>query len=143
MRLTLRLTLAMALCQSFTGCGGSPEAVPLPAHNGTMISLPDKKGFFEIDTELDSNAGRGSRSKGGTKSILVHFYQPDGQSEMNPAATDVTVKVGSGSNRSVVTLSPKTSGGFASSPGSFPSGLRGQLNAKIGGEAVEAQFRIR
>jgi hypothetical protein len=143
MRFTLRLTLALILCHSIAGCGGSPEAVPVSVHNGTMIALADKKGFFEIDTESGGNADRGSRSKGGTKSIVVYFYQPDGTTEMNPAPTDVTVKVGTGSDSPVVTLSPRPSGGFASSPSAYPSGFRGQLNAKIGGDAVETPFMIR
>jgi hypothetical protein len=108
-----------------------------------MIALPDKKGFFDVDTEASGNVAKGSRTKGGANSIVVHFYQPDGTTEMNPAPTDVTLKVGTGSDSPVVTLSPRPSGGFASSPGAFPSGFRGQLNAKIGGEAVETPFMIR
>jgi hypothetical protein len=120
MRLPLRLTLAMVLCHSFTGCGGSQEPMPTPVHNGTMIALPDKKGFFEIDTEMGENVGKGSRTNGGMRSIIVHFYQPDGTTELNPAPTDVTLKVGTASNSPVVTLSPRPSGGIASSPGSYP-----------------------
>jgi hypothetical protein len=108
-----------------------------------MIALPDKKGYFEFTTEAGGNVAKGSRSKGGVKSIIVHFYAADGTTEMNPAPTDVTMNVGAGADSPMVTLSPQPSGGFASAPGQYPSGFRGRLKAKIGGEAVETPFMIR
>jgi hypothetical protein len=39
-------------------------------------------------------AGRGSRAKTPNSSIVVYLYQSDGITAMNPAPTDVTIKVG-------------------------------------------------
>jgi hypothetical protein len=74
---------------------------------------------------------------------VVHFYGPDGTTEMSPAPTDVTIRVGAGDSGLVVPLSPQAQGGFASAPGKFPTAFRGQLDAKIGGEPIEANFMIR
>jgi len=108
-----------------------------------MVALPDKLGFFEIRTEGSVSKAKGSRAKSVTNSLLVYFYQPDGKTEISPAPTDVMVKVGTGAASSAVALAPQARGGFASSPGHFPSGFRGQLNAKINGEAVETIFVVR
>jgi hypothetical protein len=137
------------LVGALAGCGGSPQALPPPSHDGAMFELPGGKGFFEIKTEEEATTSRGSKSKTGpTNTILVYFYQPDRTTEMSPAPTDVTVKVGFGPESPAVPLSPRAKGadspsGFASTPGPYPSGFRGQLSAKIGGEAVEAPFLFR
>lgn len=64
---------------------------------------------------------------------------------MNPALTEVTVKAGTGASSPDVPLArqEKPVGQFKSAPGSFPSRLRGQLNAKINGENVETTFVLR
>jgi hypothetical protein len=67
---------------------------------------------------------------------------------MSPAPTNVRVKLGVGADSPVVALEPQPKtgdggGGFASPPGYHPSGFRGQLNAAINGEVVEATFVVR
>jgi hypothetical protein len=108
-----------------------------------MFALPDQKGFFEIRTEGGVPKARGSRAQAASNSLVVYFYQPDGTTELRPAPTDVTVKVGTGSGSPVVLLTPQARTGFASPPGHFPSGFRGQLNARINGETVESTFVVR
>jgi len=108
-----------------------------------MFPLPGHRGFFEIVTKGGEPKGRGSQAKATTNSLGVYFYQPDGTTEMSPAPTDVTVKVGTGSDTPVVTLTPQANASFASAPGHFPHGFRGQLNAKINGEPVETTFVVR
>lgn len=139
----IALVFAIALACFCAGCGRTSQVVPASSHNGSMVALSQNKGYFEIGTEGGAKGTRGSRSKGVDNCIVVHFYQPDGTTEMNPPPTEVTVKVGRVSNSPVVTLEPQAKGGFASSPGRFPAGFRGVLTAKIDGAAVETSFLIR
>jgi hypothetical protein len=109
-----------------------------------MNELPGNRGYFEIRAKDESALGRGSRAKKAVENtIFVYFYGPDGTTEMNPAPTDVKVKVGAADSDIVVALSPQAQGGFASAPGPFRSAFRGTLNAMIGGEPIEATFMIR
>jgi len=141
----LALSFAIAVAFSFPGCGTTSAPVPASSHNGMMIALPQNKGYFEIGTEGGATKdARGSRSKGGAdNTIVVYFYQPDGTTEMSPPPTDVMVKVNTVPESPSVALALRPKGGFASAPGAFPSGFRGSLTAKIGGEAIEAPFLIR
>jgi hypothetical protein len=145
----MRLTFAILLL-SFTsgiaGCGASNADLPSSSHNGTMIPLPGKKGFFEIKTIAVGKGDRSPRAKAAKSSITIFFYQPDGTTAMSPAPTDVRVKLGTGLESPVVSLEAQSKtgeSGFASQPGYYPSGFRGQLDAKINGEPVEAMFVVR
>ncbi len=142
---TYSSAIVLILGAACGGCGGSAgQPVPLPSHQGVMNELPGKKGYFEIQAQGDSGGGRASRSKPqDRRTILVHFYGTDGTTELTPAPTDVTVKLGVGDSSQAVPLSPQSQGGFASTPGAYPSSFRGRLNAKIGGEPIEATFLIR
>jgi hypothetical protein len=110
-----------------------------------MFALPQKMGFFEIRTVGDDSKAkaRSSRAKATANSLVVYFYKADGTSEMSPAPTDVTLKVGTGAESPVVALAPQPKGGFSSGSGHFPSAFRGQLTAKINGESVETAFVVR
>jgi hypothetical protein len=136
-------TFTIALVLTCAGCGSNQQALPATAHNGSMVTLPGNKGYFEIGTEGGTKSTRGSRSKAVDNRIVVHFYQPDGTADMSPPPTEVMVKVGTAENGQVVALAPQGKGGFASAPGRFPSGFRGVLTARVDGEAVEAPFLIR
>jgi hypothetical protein len=138
-----------AIACSLTGCGGAPAPVPENSHNGAMFPLPGKAGYFEIRTDTPgSGRSGGGRTKGGASSIIVYFYQPDGKTELSPAPTDVTVRLGSGEQSSLVALAPhpfsgRNAASFSSSPGNYPRGLRGQLSAKVNGQTVEVPFLAR
>ncbi len=109
-----------------------------------MNELPGNKGYFEIGAEGAPSGGRSSRAKQQVENrIVVHFYGTNGTTDMSPAPTDVTVKIGGGDSRSIIPLSAQTQGGFASAPGQFLSAFRGTLSTKIGDEPVEANFMIR
>jgi hypothetical protein len=132
------------LVAAVTGCGAASRTIPAPSHQGLVNELPGNQGYFEIGTEGNTPAGRSSGPKKPVETtIVVHFYGADGTTEMSPAPTEVTVKIGGGDSAKVVPLSPQIKGGFASAPGPFSAGFRGRLNAKIGGEPVEANFMIR
>ncbi len=109
-----------------------------------MISLPGGKGFAEI--LVDSEAAGGGGRKAQVKSrIVAYFFQADGTTELNPGPTEVKVKVGTGEKSPVVDLSPqpKESGKYASEPGNLPDGFKGELDAKVNGEAAQVPFVIR
>ncbi len=137
--------LMVVLAVATAGCGGgSGRAMPVAGHKGQMTELPGNKGYFEIRAKNDSApAGRGRASRKAVEvPIVVHFYGPDGSTELSPAPTDVSVRIG-GESGQVVPLTAQTGGGFASAPGRFPSGFRGTLSAKIDGELTEVNFVIR
>jgi hypothetical protein len=133
------ILMSMAL----SGCGGRTDQVPLASHMGVMTELPGKKGYFEIRARGDDAGARKARTKKTAEhAIVVYFYGPDGSTELSPAPTEVTIKVGVGDSAKVVPLSSQAQGGFASAPGTYPSAFRGTLNATIGGEPIEANFMI-
>jgi hypothetical protein len=146
MRLIFAILL-LSLASGIVGCGATNADRPSSSHNGTMIPLPGNKGFFEIKTTAAGKGDRSSHAKIAKNTITIFFYQPDGTSAMSPAPTDVKVKFGTGSDSPVVPLEPQAKAGdgsgFASQPGFYPSGFRGQLEAKINGEPVEATFVVR
>ena len=127
------------------GCGGSTSTKPASQHTGLVNELPDKKGFFEIDTRTAGGtpAKRGARAKkAAPHPIVVHFYGPDGTTELTPAPTDVSIRIG-GEGSAEVPLKPQSGGGFATEPGDYPTAFRGQLKATIDGQTLEAPFMIR
>ncbi|MHB1562284.1 MAG: hypothetical protein ACYC61_32995, partial [Isosphaeraceae bacterium] len=115
-------------------------------HKGQMTELPGGKGYFENRAKNDAApAGRGggrASKKAADVPIVVHFHGPDGSTELSPAPTDVSVRIG-GESGQVIPLAAQAGGGFASAPGRYPSAFRGTLNAKIDGQPVEAGFVIR
>jgi len=70
----MRLIFAIPLL-SFTigiaGCGATNADLPSSFHNGTMIPLPGKKGFFEIKTTVAGKGDRSSRAKVAKSSITI------------------------------------------------------------------------
>jgi hypothetical protein len=67
------------------GCGTttSGPTLPAPSHTGTMVALPDAKGFFEIKVEIP-DATRAARSRQRALTIVAYFYQSDGTTAMSP-----------------------------------------------------------
>ncbi len=128
-----------------SGCGGSTSTKPASQHTGLVNELPDKKGFFEIDTRTAAGASakRGTRTKKAVPHpIVVHFYGVDGTTEMSPAPTDVSIRIG-GEGSAEIPLKPQSGGGFSTEPGDYPTAFRGYLKATIDGQAIEAPFLIR
>ncbi len=138
--------LLVALSCGLNGCGGSPKELPIAKlpHGGTLVTLPDQKGFAEILLESSAPAKKGSRA--GTKSRLVaYFYGPDGTSEITPAPTDVKVKLGQADSSQIADLVPdaKQAGKFSSAPGDYPDGFLGRLDANVNGQTLGVDVRIR
>jgi hypothetical protein len=131
----------------FIGCAGelppSPSALS-PPHEGHMFALPENRGFVEIKTDRPT-ASRGSREPAVSARILAYFYKPDGTTLMSEAPSDVKVHIGIDENGAVVALAPqpKEAGLFASEPGAYPEGFRGQIEAKVNGEPVKVPFLFR
>ena len=130
------------------GCGGessmpSQSALAAP-HGGHMVALPENRGVVEIKSDRPT-APRGSRTPATKGRILAYFYQADGSTRMSPAPTDVKIQLGVNDKTPPVVLAPepKEAGLFASEPGMYPDGFRGQIEAKINGEPVKAPFMIR
>ena len=109
-----------------------------------MLTLPGDRGYAEVLIDSGATAGGKSRTQSKTR-IVAYFYQPDGTNELSPSPSDVKVKVGTAEKSPVLDLlpSPKESGMFASEPGTFPDGFRGELDAKLSGESVQIPFTIR
>jgi hypothetical protein len=128
------------------GCGGSSSqsgGLPASPHQGNLVSLPGDRGFVEV--LIDSGVAAGDRRTQAKPRIVAYFYQPDGTTEMSPGPSEVKVKVGTGEKSPVLNLSPlpKESGKYASEPGTFPDGFKGELDAKFNGESVQTPFTIR
>jgi hypothetical protein len=111
-----------------------------------MIALPDDKGFVEIMTDRGASS-RGERrgQRTGNTRIIAYFYQPDCTTRINPAPTDVKIKIGAADSGSLISLSqdPKEAGKFESDPGTIPDGFRGQIDFQSDGKPVHATFLFR
>jgi hypothetical protein len=143
----IAITPLVVLAGMLAGCGGaSSAALPLPPHGGTMIALPNNRGFVEILTDRGRAARDNPRAQqNGKAQVIAYFYEPDGRTKMSPAPTEVKVKIGTSATGAVVSLAPqpKEAGMFASDPGTYPDGFRGEVTAKIGGESTQISFLIR
>ena len=125
------------------GCGDSPSNLnlkPSPV-GGAMTRLPGDRGLVAIKAELPP-AGRGSKAKSRTATIVVSFFQVDGATPMTPAPTEVVLLLGAADKAKSVSLSPdpKEPHRFASAPGPYANGLQGTIHAKIDGEDVRESF---
>jgi hypothetical protein len=109
-----------------------------------MFAFPENRGFVEIKTDRESGS-RDSRAPAAKARILAYFYQADGTTAMRPAPSDVKVQIGIEDKSTVVGLAPqpKEAGSFASDPGIYPDGLRGQIEARVNGEAIKVPFLFR
>jgi hypothetical protein len=129
------------------GCGGfSPKELPVAksAHGGTMVPLPDDRGFAEILVESGPVGKKGDPTKIKPK-IVAYFFQSDGTTAMSEGPADVKIKLGADESGRVVDLAPdqKEAGKFASAAGDYPDGFAGQLETSINGTAVKVPVRVR
>jgi hypothetical protein len=118
--------------------------MPAPQHGGSMLQLPDGRGFAELFVDRKA-AVKGPEA--GVSRLVAYFYQPDGASAMSPPPSDVTIHLGAEGGPDVknVKLSAQTNaaGQFASEPDKYKDELRGRLEAVISGESVTAPFMFR
>ncbi len=130
------------------GCGGvntTSGGAPAAPHGGIMATVPGGKGYAEVMVGPATGPGGLRKGQQVKSQIAAFFYQPDGTTEMSPAPTDVTVKVGTGASSPTLTLTPQPNekGKFASEPADLPEGFKGQLEAKVDGQPVQVSFAIR
>jgi hypothetical protein len=140
----LLCTLSLGLVAGCAGGSSSAPTTPNPAHGGHMFALPDDRGFVEIKSDREP-ASRGSRKPATGARIMAYFYMPDGTTRMTPAPSEVKIKMGTDANSSSVALAPqpKDAALYASEPGPYSEGLRGELEAKINGDPVRVPFLFR
>ena len=143
----IALALACLAAALTVGCGGLAPGpmLPAPNHGGAMAQLSGGRGLVEVATRGEGQGGRSRRLR-----IVAYFYREDGTSAMPEAPTEVTVKLGTSATSPVVPLlvDPKLDGEeggqkYASQAGPYPPGFEGKLQARLGGEPVEASFLIR
>ncbi|MGO9916689.1 MAG: hypothetical protein ACLQIB_18570 [Isosphaeraceae bacterium] len=139
-------SVALALIGLFAGCSPSPipesqVVIRVGPHQGAIARLPDEKGLVELVNEPEQRDRRSTEPT----SLVAYFLRTDGKSPLDQPPSDVNIVVEAGRTASQtvqLSLEPKTddpSGGarFASKPGQYQvAGLRGTLNAKIGGQQV-------
>jgi hypothetical protein len=110
-----------------------------------MFALPGDRGYVEIMT--DREASSRDRSKPATKArIMAYFYQADGTTRMNPEPSDIKVTIGTDEKATAVKLAledVKQAGRYASEPGPYPEGFRGELEARLNGETVKVPILFR
>jgi hypothetical protein len=131
-----------------SGCEGPDPTVkqlPPPPHGGTLITLPETRGFAEVLSRSEKLAG-GKDAKRPNATLTVYFLKADGTTAMNPEPTDVSIVLGPESGNKTVPLKPDPSkpGAFASAPGPFSNTeVSGELKATVEGQAVSVSFAIR
>jgi hypothetical protein len=148
---TLALVGLLFGCDSSTPRGNVVTAIA--PHHGTMIPLPENRGFVELINEPEVSDRRNPQPT----SIVAYYLQADGKSPLNPAPTDVSFAIDpgvargargkQGSAQSVPLIAepksddPAGAGRFASKPGPYDlTDMRGTLSAKIGGQEISIPF---
>ena len=152
------IIVTFAMASLSPGCSPTDSSAtitssPAPPHRGTMIPLPDSKGFVELLNEPEV----GDRRNPEPTSIVAYFLEPDGKAAMTASPSDVTFvvesatasggrsKTGSG-GRVELSAQPKAddplaAARFASKPGPYDlTALRGTLSATIGGQQISSTF---
>jgi hypothetical protein len=147
MRIRFR-AIALALAGLVLGCDSTnapPPQLVVGPHHGTTVRLPEDKGFVELTNEPEATDRRAAEAT----SIVAYYLQTDCKSAMEPPPADVKFVIEEGRKGSqTIPLSaepksgdPASAGRFASKPGPYMlSGLRGKLNAKIGGQEISTTF---
>ena len=156
MRFRIRAALlGMAALASACDSPGPPlsvTAVGAP-HHGTMIRLPEDKGYVELTNEPEVS----DRRKPEPTSIVAYYLQIDGKAPLDPSPADVSFAIETAPGKAArgkpvagerIPLSPQPrsddplgAARFASSPGPYDlAAIRGTLTAKIGGQEIASQF---
>src|SRR5262245_14662357 len=117
-----------------SGCGKTPThlTTQMAPTGGSLVRLPRDRGFVALKTESPASS-KISRGKNRPLNVVAYFYQTDGTTPMSPAPTDVVFKTGEGEKAKSVTLAPDAAdpNRFVSTPGPYPNGLQGTIQAKI------------
>lgn len=135
--------LAAAVLTGLAGCSSGTHAPTAASragvtatHGGTLVELPDGKGFAEVGVE---DVRPATKAKSGR--YVAYFIKPDGSGPLEPAPGDVTITPEGGKT---VALAP-AGGRFASEPGPYAPGqpFGGELSAAIAGATVKVGVQTR
>ena len=150
MRLFASFTVACFVLGLEMGCSSrTSSGTTTPAqHGGSVFALSNGGGFVEILVKGQGEP-RGRRRQSRQVQYAAYFYQADGTTPMDPAPTEVQLKIGTSDKATVVhfqpagTSKPATPGALLSDSGTYPDGFQGELGAKVNGESVTARILIR
>jgi len=130
----LHLTAALLLA-ALAGCGGPaiPAGTATP-HDGTLVVLPDGRGFAEILKRPDP-------SKEGRAQVVIYFL--DGSRKpMNPAPTAARLTL-QAAGAKPLDLQPAADSSLES-PGFADTGeVAGKLSATIEGKEISVPIQVR
>jgi hypothetical protein len=150
-------TVTLALAALLSGCNSSESPVSVSVargpHQGTMIRLPEDKGFVELVNEPEVTDRRNPQPT----AIVAYYLQTDAKSPLTPAPLDVTFAIGTGGGKGArgkqgsatsipldaeaKSADPAGASRFASKPGPYQlSAIRGNLSAKISGQEITTSF---
>jgi hypothetical protein len=156
MRISLR-AVTPAVVSVLLGCDSSTPranvATVAAPHHGTMIPLPDDRGFVELINEPEV----GDRRNPQPTSIVAYYLQADGKSPLNPAPANVNFGIDMGGGKGArgkqgsaqsvpLNAEPKAddpagASRYASKPGPYDlTAIRGALSATIGGQEISVPF---
>jgi hypothetical protein len=135
------------------GCSSSnPAANPdkrLGPHQGTLLKLPEAKGYAEVVSAGEAR-GRSASRQGAQTQIVVYFVDPElkAPAAVSPSGVVVKLTIATGKPPEVVSLeaAPEVSdplGGkrYASKPGNYQlTSAHGELNATLDGQPFSAEF---
>ncbi len=157
MRFHVRV-VTIAVAGLTLGCAPAPTPVSatlaVGPHQGTMIRLPQEKGFVELVNEPEVS----DRRQPQPTSIVAYFLEPDSKSPLISAPSDVKFLLDGEGGKSArggakpmpqtipLNAEPKSddpvgSSRFASKPGPYGlASIRGTLASKIGGLEISTPF---
>lgn len=133
------LTLLVGL---LLGCGGgTPSTIPTtaPPHGGSLLNLPDGKGYVEI---VIKPIKQGDKSQ---SEFQIYFLGPDRNSALSPAPSVARLTVSLPVGEKTIELQPKD-GVFLSPPAeSLLNGhdLSGNLNVDLGSGPIKIEISNR
>lgn len=124
---TIKAAFGLALVAA--GCGESgPAGAPPTAHGGTLVGLPDDKGYAEIvrqDTPGQANSGR----------VVVYFLDPSRNPTSTPPAA-ASLKIRSVRGGKPIDLKPGEGGTMESPPIAGLGELEGEMKVTIDGKPL-------
>jgi hypothetical protein len=150
-------TVTLALAALLSGCNSSESPVAVSVgrgpHQGTMIRLPEDKGFVELVNEPEVTDRRNPQPT----TIVAYYLQIDAKSPLTPAPLDVSFAIATGGGKGgrgkqgsaksipldadAKSADPAGASRFASKPGPYHlSAIRGNLSAKISGQEITTSF---
>jgi len=118
--------IALGLAVGLAGCAGDgSHKVPPPAHGGTLVELPDRKGHVEVVKRDAPGQAKASQ--------VVLYFLNSSSTPMDPPPTAATLKLRGGKP-----IDFKSAEGGSMEAGPIPNlgDLEGELTATIDGKPI-------